>query len=188
MFTKTFKSMSAAKQISFLAVFVALSVVANSFLGIDISPTNKITFTYFICFFAGFLFGPLPAILVGFLGDLIGFLIVPVGVYWLYGVSLGLYGFLAGLIMNFISGEGLGRQYAKATLALSVCFVLITCFLNSVVMYYYMYLFVWDNVFEKAFLVYLGGRLGFQSIIYAVNAGMCLLALPLFVRFRNFLR
>ena len=108
MFTKTFKSMSAAKQISFLAVFVALSVVANSFLGIDISPTNKIAFTYFICFFAGFLFGPLPAFLVGFLGDLIGFIIVPVGVYWLYGVSLGLYGFLAGLIMNFISGEGLG--------------------------------------------------------------------------------
>ena len=50
MFSKTFRAFSAGKQIAWLAVFVALSVAANSYIGIELSATNKITFTYAVCF------------------------------------------------------------------------------------------------------------------------------------------
>ena len=99
MFSKTFRAFSAGKQIAWLAVFVALSVAANSYIGIELSATNKITFTYAVCFFAGWLMGPVPGFLVGMLGDAIGFLIKPVDIYWLYGLTLGLYGAITGKAM-----------------------------------------------------------------------------------------
>ena len=186
MFTKVFKSMSLAKQISFLAIFVALSVAVNSVIEVDVGPSNKITFTYFVCFFAGFLLGPLPGFIVGLLGDLIGFLIRPSGVYWFSGLTIGLFGFLSGLIMNGIRKEGTGWLYGKAAIAFAVCFLAITCVINSIVNYYYAYLFYWDGVFKKAFWVYFAGRIGFQGIVYAVNVVLCFIALPFSVRLKAF--
>ena len=186
MFTKAFKSYSSATQISLLAVFVAFSVLANSYIGIDVTASNKITFSYFVCFFAGFLLGPAPGFIVGLLGYAIGFLLVPSGVYWFFGVTLGLFGFLSGLIMNGIRREGKGWLYGKAAIAFAVCFVAITCVVNSVVNYFYVYIFVWNGVFKKAFWVWFGGRIAFQSVVYAVNVALCFLVLPLSVRLRLF--
>lgn len=186
MFTKVFRSMSLAKQISFLAIFVALSVAVNSVIEIDVGGTNKITFSYFVCFFAGFLLGPLPGFIVGFLGDLIGFLIRPVMVYWFFGVTIGLFGFFSGLIMNGIRKEGTGWLYGKAAISFAVCFLLITCVINSIINYYYVYLFIWDGVFKKAFWVYFAGRIGFQSIVYLVNVALCFIALPFSVKIKTF--
>ena len=186
MFSKAFRSFSAAKQTALLALFVAASVVANSYLNIDVTPSNKITFSYFVCFFAGFLLGPVPGFVVGVLGDAIGFLLVPSGVYWLFGLTLGLYGFFAGIFMNFIPGEGTAWLYGKAAITFAACFLLITCALNSVVNYYYLYIFIWDGVYKTAFWAWLGARLAFQSVVYAVNTALCLAALPFSVRLKTF--
>lgn len=186
MFSKTFRSFSAAKQTAFLAVFIAASVVANSYLNIDVTPSTKITFSYFVCFFAGFLLGPFPGFIVGILGDAIGFLLVPSGVYWLFGLTLGLYGFFAGVFMNLIPGEGKKWLYGKAAITFAVCFVLITCITNSLVNYYYLYIFVWEGVYKKAFWVWLGGRLAFQSVVYVVNMVLCYIVLPFSVRIKAF--
>ncbi len=178
MFSKTFRAFSAGKQIAWLAVFVALSVAANSYIGIELSATNKITFTYAVCFFAGWLMGPVPGFLVGMLGDAIGFLIKPVDIYWLYGLTLGLYGALTGWVMNAIRFGGKGWLYGKAAIALAAGFVCITCLLNSLVMYLYLYLFVWGGVFQKSFIVYLLGRLSVQSVVYLANVVLCVAILP----------
>ena len=124
MFSKVFRSFSVSKQVAYLAIFIALSVAANSVLGIELSPSNKITFTYTVCFFAGYILGPVPAFLVGLIGDAIGFLISPVEVYWLYGLTLGLFGFLVGWIMNCIHREDKGWLFGKAILAF-VAFLLL---------------------------------------------------------------
>lgn len=186
MFTRAFRSMSVAKQIAFMAIFVALAVAANSVIEIEIGPSNRITFSYFVCFFAGYLLGPLPGFLVGFLGDGIGFLIKPTGVYWFNGITLGLFGFLSGLIMNGIRKDGRGWLYLKASIAFLVCFIVVTCVVNSITNYYYVYLFVWDGVYKKAFWAWLAGRLGIQSIVFAVNVVACFLVLPISARLKVF--
>ena len=88
LFSAYFRSLSAAKKVALLAVFIALSIVVNCF-SIDVTASNKIAFTYVVCFFAGYLLGGVPAFCIALLGDAIGYLVNPVGVYWLFGLTLG---------------------------------------------------------------------------------------------------
>ena len=179
MFTKFFASLSLAKKIAYLAVFIALSVVVNSFIEIS-TPSTKITFTYFICFFAGFLLGSLPGFAVGFLGDAIGFLLVPQDVYWLFGLTLGLFGMIAGFVRK-LPLRGRTGVFGKACIALLINYLFITCFVNSLVNYSYLYIFLPNIVEGKTFWVYLTGRLVTQTIVYAVNVAAVAVVLSVFV-------
>ena len=184
MFSKAFRSFSVGKQIAFLALFIALAVAVNSFeLNLGFA---KITFSYFVCFFAGALLGPLPGFAVGLLGDAIGFLIVPQGVYWFFGVTLGLFGFLSGLFVNKLHIAGRRGVYLKAAIALAVCFVAITCVVNSLVNFYYLKMFV--DGYSNTFGAYFAGRMATQAIVYAVNVALCFLVLPGILRIRAFAR
>lgn len=181
MFSKFFTSLSASKKIALLSMFIALSVVANMF-SVDITPSLKITFTYTVCFFSAMLMGAIPAFAVGMVGDAIGYLIIPSGVYWLFGITLGLYGFLAGIVLHYLPFEGKAALVLKSLAAFVVCYLSITLCLNSVVNYYYMKIFIWEGVAKKTFFVYLAGRIVVQTAIYAVNVGLSLLLLPVAAR------
>ena len=177
MFSKAFRSFSVGKQIAFLALFIALAVAVNSFeLNLGFA---KITFSYFVCFFAGALLGPLPGFAVGLLGDAIGFLIVPQGVYWFFGVTLGLF-------VNKLHIAGKRGVYLKAAIALAVCFVAITCVVNSLVNFYYLKMFV--DGYSNTFGAYFAGRMATQAIVYAVNVALCFLVFPGILRIRVFAR
>ena len=78
LFSAYFRSLSAAKKVALLAVFIALSIVVNCF-SIDVTASNKIAFTYVVCFFAGFLLGGVPAFGIALLGDVIDILSTPSG-------------------------------------------------------------------------------------------------------------
>ncbi|MDE6274314.1 MAG: folate family ECF transporter S component [Clostridiales bacterium] len=179
MFSKFFLSLSAGKKIAYLAVFIALSVVANAF-SIDVSTSQKITFTYLVCFLSGALFGAVAAFGIGFLGDAIGFLILPSsGPYWvLFSLSLGIYGFIAGIVFHCFKGERRSQLYLKGAIALIVNYILITLCINTVSNYYYLYIFYWEGIPKKAFLVFLGGRIAFQSVVYVINCALCMALLP----------
>ena len=183
LFSAYFRSLSAAKKVALLAVFIALSIVVNCF-SIDVSASNKIAFTYVVCFFAGFLLGGVPAFGIALLGDVIGYLVNPVGVYWLFGLTLGVYAFLMGVVMNFKvrAEENKAVPYVRAAVALLLGYLLITVLLNSVVNYWYAMLFLWEGVAKKTFFVYLGGRLAFQSVVYAVNAAICVAIVPVLLQ------
>lgn len=178
-FTRYFASLSAAKKVAYLAVFIALGVVVNSFIEIS-TPSTKITFTYFVCFLAGFLLGPLPGFLVGFLGDAIGFLLVPQDVYWFFGLTLGLFGMIAGFVRK-IPLRGRAGVFGKAVIALVINYLFITCFVNSLVNYSYLYIFLPHVVEGKTFWIYLSGRLVTQTIVYAVNVAAVAVVLSVFV-------
>lgn len=183
LFSAYFRSLSAAKKVALLAVFIALSIVVNCF-SIDVTASNKIAFTYVVCFFAGFLLGGVPAFGIALLGDVIGYLVNPVGVYWLFGLTLGVYAFLMGVVMNFKvrAEENKAIPYVRAAVALLLGYLLITVLLNSAVNYWYVMLFLWEGVAKKTFLVYLGGRLAFQSVVYAVNAAICVAIVPVLLQ------
>ena len=182
LFTAYFRALSAGKKTALLAVLAALSVVVNCF-SVDVGASNKIAFTYAVCFAAGVLTGGVPAFFVALLGDALGYLFNPVGVYWLYGLTLGIFALLMGVIANMPLGKGRAAPYARAAAALLAGFLLVTVLLNSAVNYLYLKTFVWNGAANKTFLVYLGGRLAFQSIVYAVNTALCFLLLPVLLRF-----
>ena len=181
LFSEYFRALSAGKKLALVGVFAALSVVVNCF-SIDVTASNKIAFTYALCFFAGYLLGGAPAFLVALFGDAMGYLVNPVGVYFLFGATLGVYALLVGIVMNLGFGEGRGAAYAKAAIALAAGYVCVTVVLNSAVNYWYVCLFVWEGAVKKTFWVYYAGRISFQSIVYAVNAAICFAALPVMLR------
>ncbi len=181
MFSKSFVSLSSGKKVALLAIFITLSVVANM-LSVNVTPSFNITFTYTVCFFAAMLLGAVPAFAVGFLGDAIGFLIAPSGVYWLFGLTLGIYGFLAGIVMNYLPPKNGARLIIKCLIAFLICYLAITICLNSVVNYYYVKIFIWQGVPKKTFLAYFAGRVGLQSAVYAINLGVSVLLLPVAAR------
>ncbi len=183
MFSKSFVSLSPGKKAALLAIFIALSVVANM-LSIDVTPSFKITFTYTVCFFAAMLLGAVPAFAVGFLGDAIGFLLHPSGVYWLFGLTLGVYGFLAGIVMNCLPLKNSAGLVAKCVITFLICYLAITVCLNTLVNYYYVKIFVWQGVPKKPFLIYFAGRIGLQSAVYAINVGVSVLLLPVAARLK----
>ena len=183
MYTRFFAALSPAKKIAYLAVFIALGVVLNSFLEINLSGSNRITFTYFVCFFAGFLMGPLPGFAVGFVGDAIGFLLVPQDIYWFFGVTLGLIGVISGIARK-LPLKGRKGIYLKTLIAFAASYLLITCFLNSLVNYSYMCLFIWKAT-KKTFWVYLVGRLTIQSVVFAINAVACALVVGVISSMRS---
>ena len=79
-------------------MLTALSIVANA-LTIPITPSNAISFTIVIAFIAGIYLGALPAVTVGFVGDLIGHILFPMGAYnWFMGISCALTGLIPALI------------------------------------------------------------------------------------------
>ena len=181
MFSRAYKSFSAGRKLAYLAVFIALSVAVNSFeLNLVVA---KVTFTYLVCFTAAALLGGVPAFVVGFLGDAIGFLISPSGVYWFFGLTLGIFGFLCGVIMNAIRIPGKHGVYIRAVIALAVCFLVISCGLNLLVNYSYMVIFLADT---RTFLVYVAARMPVVSVVYLVNAAVGLLILPVFLGMRAF--
>jgi len=178
MFSEFFKACSPAGRIAFLGVFAALSIVTNTF-SIDIGASNKLAFTYLMCFMAAYTLGALPAFFVAFFGDTIGFLLNPQGgIFWLYGVTLGMYGVVFGLCFK-LPFKGKKGDYIKAAIGMVAAYVLVTLILNTVVSYYYVKIFIWHGESKKTMLVYLAGRIGFQSLVFGVNAALCFASIPL---------
>ena len=180
MCSKYFYSLSTTKKITICALFLALSVVANTILDIDITPQNKITVTYLVMFLTAYFLGPAPAFFIGFAGDGLGYLIMPDGIYWFYGLSLGLMGFVIGIILHCMPTA---NDYIKTAISCIVCYILFTLCLNSLINYYYVLIFIWNGQVNKSIWVYLAGylppRLLIQTLVYAANYILCFASLPI---------
>lgn len=118
--------MNKTYKLALTAMLTALSVVAN-FLTIPITTTNAISFTILFAFIAGIYLGALPAMAVGFLGDLIGHFIRPLGAYnWFMGLSYLLMGLIPALIYKLKINKTL-----KLIISLAIFLVVCSCGLNS---------------------------------------------------------
>ncbi len=69
------------KHLAVIAMLVAANVVLSRFLSVNLW-NMKLGFTFLTLMFAAYFFGPVAALLVGGLGDLIGALAFPIGPYF----------------------------------------------------------------------------------------------------------
>lgn len=82
------------------ALLVALYVVLG-FFKIYITPDNRLSLTFIAVVVAGYVMGPVPAMVIGGLGDLVGFMIFPTGGAYFPGftISAALSGLIYGLCL-----------------------------------------------------------------------------------------
>lgn len=75
------KNLAKTRVICISAILAALFIVLYS-LKLQLAPELRITFTFIPLALAGWLLGPVPAMLVGLVGDLVGCILFPAGPYF----------------------------------------------------------------------------------------------------------
>lgn len=157
--------MFSTRKLAYIALFTALNTLAN-ILSIPLFASNYISFVYVVCFLAAAYLGIIPAVIVAFLGDLLGCFIAPKGdINLIILLASTLLGLIPALIFKI---KGLDLTL-KIIIALVLCTVLCTSFLNTFALWFI-------SSRAKTFWVYLGGRLPFQLINTFYN-GVIILAL-----------
>lgn len=182
LFSNLFLNSSQGKKIALVAVFTALAVVANIF-SIDLTPTQKIAFTYLVGFFAGTFFGGAIGFVIMLSGDVLGFFInAGGGVYWPpTGLCTGLLALVPGIIMNAVRFRFRGGVLLKAFLAALAAYLCVTCCLGALSNYCYVkYVVYAGREYDKLFIVYLAGKIAFSSIVAWINYALCLALIPVF--------
>ncbi len=92
-----FKELFKTKNLALMALLVAANVVFSRFLSIN-TFNIKIGFTFLTVMLAAYLFGPLGAMLVGGIGDIIGALLFPIAPFF---PGFTLTAILTGLFYSF---------------------------------------------------------------------------------------
>ena len=130
-FSQVILGKSAPKKIAYIGVMTALCIVSN-FLEIKLLD-NQFSFTIFVSMLTGILVGPLYGCFPAFLGDTLGFLLHPGGLYmpWI-GISVAMMALISGFLIKLPL-----NIYIK--LALSCLLVLLVCSIgiNTTGMFFY---------------------------------------------------
>ena len=169
--------MSKTYKLTCIAVLSALSVIAN-FCTIPLPGNNAVSFTLAVCFFTGIYFGILPAMAVGYIGDLVAHLIHPLGEYnWFMALSITLYGVICALVYKAKAPKSI-----KLVVSAVICYIVCLCGLNSFGLWlqYVVALHpgpwgVWQliagdhGVIKKTFWVYMLARAPMSAVNLAVN-------------------
>lgn len=162
------------------AMLTSFSVLANLFT-IPLTPTASkvISFSLLFSALAGMYLGVIPAVVVGFAGDLLAHFIHPLGPYnFFVALSSTLVGLIFALVYKLK-----WHKIAKLALSCGVCLVVCTSFLNTFGLWLQIIVgvdpgpiglikfFSMDQSgIKKSFWVYLIGRLPVQLLNWAVNA------------------
>ena len=95
------KALSPTMKIVLTATFIALSAVINAFVTIRIGTDFKFSFALAVYFIAGYILGAPLGFLVGFVGDLLGWILFTDGAYNpIIGLSNGLFAFIPGILFG----------------------------------------------------------------------------------------
>lgn len=159
------------KMIAYCAIFVALSVVANTFtVYIGIGGSNALSFVYTVCFLSGATLGPLGGFITGVCGDVLGWLINPSGGAFNPAISLisGLIGLVSGLTFFVAKKTGKGEKTIIPTIISFVLIWLVCTNLNTVALYFY-YMSA-----KYSFWAYYAIRTPKQLIFWAINFALSL--------------
>ena len=176
------KKLTPTMRVVLTAAFVALSTVINSYATIRIGTQFKLSLILIVYFMAGYILGGGLGLVVGFCGDLLGWLIFPDGAYNpIIGISNGLLalipGVLFGLKRPFKREIKAAEFIIKAVIAYLIGFFVCTVFLSSLGIWLY------SSYIQGKYgtlLVWLAYRMGAQCLNTIVNAALTIVIfLPL---------
>ncbi|MBQ9387837.1 MAG: folate family ECF transporter S component [Lachnospiraceae bacterium] len=115
--------------IVYLGLLTALEIVLSRFLSINAWNT-KIGFSFIPIVAAAILFGPLPAAIVGALGDFLGALIFPIGPYFPgFTATAFICGIVRGLFLR--KKHSFGKTVLLSAVSAAICQLILGLFLNT---------------------------------------------------------
>ena len=108
-----------------LALLIAINVVLARFFGIQ-TPIVQINFSFIPVVLAALLYGPLPAALVGAVGDVLGAVLFPAGAYFPgFTLTSALGGLIYGLFL-YKKPAALWRSVSAVNMGLNTLWLWIT--------------------------------------------------------------
>ncbi len=169
---------SSTKNIAYFGLLIALNVILTRVGSIRIGGGGteivRIGFGGYPVIFAGIVFGPLAGGIVGAVGDLIGMIISPMGVYMPhFTLSAALTGIIPGLIMLIFKDSKAKTSFWKLLLAIAIGQITTSVFMVP----YFM-----DRLFSIPMVTTVPGRAITQAIqipLYAYITKTLLTRLPL---------
>lgn len=98
---KSAENLTNTRALALAGMLLAMHAVLGIFKIPLLSPENRITFTFTATAAAGMILGPIPAMLVGGLGDVLGYFLNPGGNAYFFGftISAALSGLIHGLLL-----------------------------------------------------------------------------------------
>lgn len=169
MFTTSAKALKKPASISTMAIMIAL-YAALYLVKIPLALESRVSLTFIPVAVTAYLMGPVPAMLVGGLGDILGFLIFPSGFYFPgFTVSAVLSGAVYGACL----------YHAKNAVRLRVIIskVIITLLINIVLNTLWLAI-----MYEKAFFVYLTTRVVKNLILFPFQVIVTIIVLDILDR------
>lgn len=95
------KSVFSTKMLAVMGVLIALEVVIAHFVTFRPTQTMKLSLDFLPIVIAGAMFGPIPAMIISMLADILGAFIFPVGPYFPgFTVTAALTGLMYGLLLH----------------------------------------------------------------------------------------
>ena len=167
---KKMNNLSPTQRLAYIAILVALCVVAN--IAQIPFPLVQLSFVATIAFISGVLLGPVDGFFVAFMGDLVAGIIAPMGVYSpIIGIGTAMFGFVPGLFFCY-SKRG---DIFNVVLSYVITFILTSVIINTIglCLIYSSYVLA-----EKAILLPL------NLLFHAVN---CFVSVVLIKTFRRIL-
>ena len=161
-----------AKNIAYLALITAISVIMNALTLTVPGSGIAISFTYIPNFLAGYFFGPGAGFIVGVLGDILGCIIWPKGAWLpLLTLSAGLMGAIPGLV-RYLPVKARWHVLISYVATYIVC----SAGLNTFTL--------WQAyaATKKTFWVYLIGKMPVSLVNMIANLVLNFLMMPVFDR------
>lgn len=157
-FKSSIKNLTTPKGLALAGMLLALHAVLGIFK-IPFALDNRITLTFAATSAAGILLGPVPAMLVGGLGDILGYLLNPGGgaYFWGFTLSAALGGLIYGICLYKKS-----TKYCLVWIMLAV--LLVTLFVNIMLNTYWL-----SVLYKKAYQVFAAARIIKNLAVYPVH-------------------
>ena len=161
-----------AKNIAYLALITAISVIMNALTLTVPGSGIAISFTYIPNFFAGYFFGPGAGFIVGVLGDVLGCIIWPKGAWLpLLTLSAGLMGAIPGLVRYLPV-----KMRWHVLIAYVATYIVCSAGINTFTLWHAY------AATKKTFWVYLIGKMPVSIVNMIANLVINFMLMPLFER------
>ena len=161
-----------AKNIAYLALITAISVIMNALTLTVPGSGIAISFTYIPNFLAGYFFGPGAGFIVGVLGDVLGCIIWPKGAWLpLLTLSAGLMGAIPGLVRYLPV-----KMRWHVLIAYVATYIVCSAGINTFTLWHAY------AATKKTFWVYLIGKMPVSIVNMIANLVINFMLMPLFER------
>lgn len=169
-FRQSSKNLVSVQGLVLAGMLLALYAVLGTFK-IPISPDNRISLTFAATSTAGFVLGPVPAVIIGGLGDLMGFIMNPGGSAFFPGFTLS--AMLGGLVYGMIFYKAPFNRFLIVRIVAAV--FIITLFVNIILNTYWL-----SILYDKAYTIFAIPRILKNLIAFPVHIAVIYAMFALF--------